>query len=292
MAGGEGTPAEAIEGEGTLTGVQKPWMQAAPSLRPFLFRDHLRFHVEGPSRAWVQPAEATVTSLIEVEEPMRVNGVRLPQAWISGPSIQPDLVELGRAHDSLDLKFTPLGAYSLIGLPLRHLTREIVGLDDLFGRTGIDLADRLLEAQSLERRVEILEDFLLHRAAKGKVPTPAVAYAWQRLTVTAGRVPIAKLADELSMSRRHLTASFHEQIGLSPKKAARLLRFARVRDEMQHAPVRWAELAQECGYVDQSHLHRDFRDFAATTPTAFLGSRASRTDSAAHEPSFRTRQDV
>jgi len=261
-------------------------------LRPFLCRDYLRFNVGGAGRSWVQPAEATVTLLIEVKEPMRVNGAWLPQVWVSGPSTRPDLVELGRAHDSLDLKFTPLGAYSLIGWPLRQLAGEIVGLDDLFGRTGVDVADRLLEARSLERRVEILEDFLLHRAAEGKVPTPAVAYAWQRLAATAGRVPIASLAGELGMSRRHLTASFHEQIGLSPKKAARLLRFAGVRDEMQHAPVRWAELAQECGYVDQSHLHRDFRDFAASTPTAFLGSRASRTDSAAHEPSFRTRQEV
>jgi transcriptional regulator GlxA family with amidase domain len=118
-----------------------------------------------------------------------------------------------------------------------------------------------------------------------------VAYAWQRLDATAGRVPIAKVAGELGMSRRHLTASFREQVGLSPKKTARLLRFAHVREEIQNAPVRWAEIAEECGYVDQSHLNRDFRDFAASTPTAFLSSRASEIDSAEQGSSFRTRQE-
>jgi AraC-like DNA-binding protein len=271
--------------------VQKPWVRAPLGLRPFLDRDYLRFEAAHAAGTWVQPAEATVTLLIEVKEPLRVNGARLPHVWISGPSTRPDHVELGRAHDSLDLKLTPLGAYSLIGWPLRQLAGEIVGLDDLFGRAGTDLTNRLLEARSPQRRVEILEDFLLHRAAGSKLPTPAVAYAWQRLDATGGRLPITKLADELGMSRRHLTATFHEQVGLSPKKAARLLRFAHVRQEMQRAPVRWAEIAAECGYVDQSHLHRDFRDFAGSTPAAFLGSRAAEFDSAGDGPSFHTRRE-
>lgn len=266
-------------------------MRAAPSLRPFLCRDYLRFNVKGPGPSWLQPAEATVTLLIEAKQPMRVSGARLPQVWVSGPSTQPDIVELGEAHDSLDIKLTPLGAYSLIGWPLRQLAGEVVGLDDLFGKAGADLAERLIEAGSPERRVEILEGFLRLRAVEGRKPTPAVMYAWQRLSATAGLAPIAEVADELGMSRRHLTASFHEQVGLSPKKAARLLRFARVRDEMQSSPLSWAEIAQECGYADQSHLHRDFRDFAASTPTAFLRSQASRTASAAPEPSFRTRRE-
>lgn len=265
-------------------------MGAAPGLRPFLCRDYLRFRAEGPGEAWVQPAEPSLTLLIETMEPMRVNGAPLPRIWVAGPSTEPDYVELREAHDALDVKLTPLGAYALIGRPLRHLAGEIVGLDDLFGGSGSEVADRLLDAESAERRVEILEGFLLRRAARREVPSPAVAYAWRRLGATGGRLPIANLADELGMSRRHLTAGFHEQTGLTPKKAARLLRFARVREQMHKAPGRWAEIAQECGYADQSHLHRDFRDFAATTPAAFLASRASQIDGAQGSP-FRTRQE-
>lgn len=35
----------------------------------------------------------------------------------------------------------------------------------------------------------------------------------------------------------------------------------------------WAELAFECGYYDQSHLIRDFNQFAGSPPSDFLRRR-------------------
>jgi AraC-like DNA-binding protein len=36
-----------------------------------------------------------------------------------------------------------------------------------------------------------------------------------------------------------------------------------------------SELAATCGYYDQAHLDRDFRDFAQTTPTAYVAERVT-----------------
>ena len=62
-------------------------------------------------------------------------------------------------------------------------------------------------------------------------------------------------------------------MGLSPKVAARQLRFAEVRRQIEQTPSRWADIAAGAGYADQSHLNREFRALAGMTPTEFVARR-------------------
>jgi transcriptional regulator GlxA family with amidase domain len=90
---------------------------------------------------------------------------------------------------------------------------------------------------------------------------------------------VSKLAEELRRSRRRLSARFAERFGLPPKTMARLFRFGRAARLLgagfpaQPSPVRttgWldvAAIAVDCGYHDQAHLNRDFREFAGVSPS-------------------------
>ncbi len=149
----------------------------------------------------------------------------------------------------------------------------MISLDEIFGTAGRVLAERLRELRSWDERFDLIESFLLARACGGRRPRPAVAWAWARLCATGGRVRIEALAGELGCSRRYLHARFREQVGLPPKTVARLLRFREVCRQLDRDPARWAEIAQDAGYYDQSHLARDFRDLAGTTATDFLAWR-------------------
>jgi AraC-like DNA-binding protein len=67
-----------------------------------------------------------------------------------------------------------------------------------------------------------------------------------------------------------LITRFRQQVGLPPKTAARLIRFDAVwRRLADRPPARWDQIAAECGYADQAHLIRDFRQFTGATPTEF-----------------------
>jgi AraC-like DNA-binding protein len=89
--------------------------------------------------------------------------------------------------------------------------------------------------------------------------------------VSGGVVPIHRVAEEVGWSHKHLITRFREQVGLSPKTSARLVRFDRVlRALEQPEPYGWERIAAESGYADQPHLVREFRTFTGGTPSDFL----------------------
>jgi AraC-like DNA-binding protein len=81
-----------------------------------------------------------------------------------------------------------------------------------------------------------------------------------------GRVRVETLAAEVGWSRKRVWSRFRSQIGLTPKRAAQLIRFDQAAHRLAagHSP---ATVAAEGGYADQSHLHRDVMAFAGVTPT-------------------------
>ena len=101
--------------------------------------------------------------------------------------------------------------------------------------------------------------------------SPDVSWAWRRLTEAEGCVRIGELTEELRCSHRHLTTRFREQLGLAPKAFAKILRFDRAVCRLRReGGESLAQIAHECGYYDQAHFNRDFRQFAGVTPTALL----------------------
>ena len=209
--------------------------------------------------------------IVDLEGSISLAGEPLPHAWIAGLSDHYAVVGFdARRYVSIDLELTPLGAWSVLGLPLSELERQTLRLEDAFGPAGHKLVNDLRTAPDWDTRFDLTERFLLERAQAGPRPTPAVAWALQRLWHTDGRERVENLAAHLGCSRRYLHARFREQVGLAPKTVARLIRFVAVRRRIERAPARWADIAYECGYADQPHLNRDFRELAGTTPTDFV----------------------
>ena len=65
------------------------------------------------------------------------------------------------------------------------------------------------------------------------------------------------------------------ETGLTPKSAARVTRFDRARRLLQRQagagqPATLADIAVTCGYYDQAHLAREFRELASCPPSAWL----------------------
>jgi len=191
--------------------------------------------------------------------------------FVAGLHDAPAIVDSAGAAYCLQVDFTPIGAYRFFGVPMHELAGVTTEVADIHAAASDRLIERLYEAPSWALRFALLEDFIAHRIAAAREPSPQVVWAWQRLEGSHGRAAIRALADDLGWSRVHLVRRFREQIGLPPKTVAQLLRFRRALERLPDCGRGGlAELAIDCGYADQAHMNRDFRRFAGWSPTETL----------------------
>lgn len=167
--------------------------------------------------------------------------------------------------EGVQVNLTPLGARRLLGMPMRELTNRLFSLEEVLGGWATATVERLAEAPGRAARIALLDEALSGRIDEAPEPDRRVGWAWSRLVATRGTVSVASIAAELGWSHRHLVSRFHDQIGLAPKVAARVLRFEHATGRLRSG-MSLADTAATCGYYDQAHMSRDFRAMAGATP--------------------------
>ena len=172
----------------------------------------------------------------------------------------------GRHIECLQVRLSPVVAHAVLGAS-SELGGTVIALDDLWGRDAVRAQEQLRAASSWDERFTITETALARRYQAGRAAHPEVAFAWGKMVASRGCLRVERLAAEVGWSRKRLWSRFRSQIGLTPKRAAQLVRF----DHAAHLLAvghSAALVAAESGYTDQSHLHRDVKTFAGITPTA------------------------
>jgi AraC-like DNA-binding protein len=142
----------------------------------------------------------------------------------------------------------------------------MVTLDDVLGADGLALRERLANEPDWHRRLDLAEHFVETRIAAAAPTTPEVAWAHHHVMASGGRMPVTSIARNIGWSRKHLAGRFTAETGLGPKTFARIVRFNRALTLSRTGADGWAGIAAECGYSDQAHLAREFREMAGATP--------------------------
>jgi AraC-like DNA-binding protein len=254
-------------------------------LRAVVAEHHAYRHRHVPAARHVGLPSPWITLILTLDEPLRVTRHPDPRqapaeyrTLVGGLHTSPALIEHDGAQSGIQLQLSPLGTRALFGVP----AGELAGLDldaaDLLGRLGTDLQERLQAASSWEERFRLLDGGLGGRLDPDRRPAPEVRRAWHLLCASGGSVRVADVARAVGWSERHLAARFRVEIGLTPKAAARVIRFDRARRMMPYRPG--AFVAASCGYADQAHLVREFVDFTGLPPRVWLAAEVGNLQSA------------
>ncbi|MEU5128565.1 helix-turn-helix domain-containing protein [Streptomyces mobaraensis] len=249
-----------------------PAIPAVPGVRMAGFRDR----AAGGLHKRVLPRPDVVVVIGFGEDPFTVDGATGRQSvrsFVAAPAPGPARVA-GERVECVEMRLSPPAAYALLGGVLPHPPdRPVVGLDEVWGRQERQLRERLPETASWEERLALVDEFLTRRAARAPAMASEVVAAWEHIVTRRGRVRVGELAASCGWSRKRLWSRFTAQIGLTPKRAAMLVRFDHAARALR-AGRSAADTALACGYTDQPHLHRDVLAFAGCTPGA-LAARAA-----------------
>ena len=199
-----------------------------------------------------------------------------PRCVLVGPSTQRrEDLKLSGSLQVFSIRFSPVGFRALFAIPARLLRDRAMEAELVLGPEIVELHEQLAAAEPAQWRT-LAEQFLLKRlrlldvSAECRVAAQAAAAMQQ----SRGRVGVAEIAARSAVSPRHLERAFQEQVGVSPKLFTRLLRLDHAL-ELGGPGGKWAEIADACGYFDQSHMVRDFRALTGATPTEFVALRAA-----------------
>ncbi|HUD79937.1 MAG TPA: helix-turn-helix domain-containing protein [Streptosporangiaceae bacterium] len=219
--------------------------------------------------------DETLLLVVSCGEPLIVRRPDHPDlkvaASIAGLRTGPvDIIHDGTQR-GVQLELTPRGARALLGLPAAALALGVWPLDEVAGCRGSELTGRLAGAPGPAERASVINAVLSGWVGDDDRFPAAVDAFWRRLLATAGSAPVASIARELGLGRRHLGQLVRTEIGLSPKTAARILRFGRAGRLLRsgHAGS-LADTAVTCGYFDQAHLTNDWKRLAGCTPGQWM----------------------
>ena len=189
------------------------------------------------------------------------------RTFVAGLDDTYSLVDSDIPGAAIQVDFTPIGARQLLQLPMHLVSKRTTELTDLLGSQADRLVEQLAEARDWRSRFVTLDNFLLSRIRRSEKATREIDWAWRQLDLSRGSIRVQKISEQLGWTRKRLVKAFRNEVGLPPKVLARVLRFRRALAEFNSKTISdFSQLAAECGYSDQAHMIRDFKDFSGLTP--------------------------
>lgn len=198
--------------------------------------------------------------------------VEQPRSLITGITDRYSDVSTHGESGVVAVTFFPHGACNFFRFPLSEIENTHVPLRDIFNREVRAVEEQICEADSCEKRVEIIEQFLMSRFNPiANRDLSMIRQGVDLINRSRGQISASVLSGELFMTGKSMERKFAALLGKTPKQFIRIIRFQGVIQDLSNLGSRQLTgLAYDFGYFDQSHFVKDFKDLSGLTPRDFL----------------------
>src|SRR6266849_1876898 len=196
-----------------------------------------------------------------------------PKCFLTGPRLTPSERAPAVGQVFFGVRLLPGVAFVLTGIPVFTLTERRTRLAEVLPEDAARFEEWLTEAQTVEERFNVLEEFLVQRLV-GRHIDSRVERALKEIEDSAGQIRMAQLARECRISPRQLHRLVRQWVGLAPKRLARIVRFQAVLKHMEsELPGKSQRMAADLGYFDQAHLTNERMKFVRASPARVVAHR-------------------
>lgn len=214
-----------------------------------------------------------------------INHAAHPNLYVANKATGPDCVFSGLRTSNkgivvfkgqvqlLTIHFKPTGFYHLFNISPAEFVNCLGNLGDLLSSRAIRLHEQLQEATTKLKLFSLTNEYLTEQLQRKRIrkTSCSIVLASEFLVQQPCTYSIEKLAYQTGMSLKTFERKFIEQIGIAPRLFERIRRFNNALDKKIKLPdSHWTYICYQTGYYDQTHLIKDFYEFAGATPSYFF----------------------
>ncbi len=149
--------------------------------------------------------------------------------------------------------------------PSSFYNLEISGYD-IGNKDLSELAARIFDCGDNSHCVRMIEHRLLTKLSDASLSNCTRIGATIKKLMEYPSIPITALADTACLCKKQFERVFSRCVGMQPKEYARVVRFQKSLRFMQNGHYDDTDIVYECGFADQSHFIREFKNFSGHTP--------------------------
>lgn len=188
-----------------------------------------------------------------------------------GQTVLPDKITFGQEFTLIAYFFKPFALKYLYGFSATELTNNPIKLSLIDSTRTIELQERLLNSESIEQMVKLLDNYIFNLISKVKSDYLLIRNATELIIRDYSSKTLKEVQDKLHITERTFQRLFKDQIGLTPIKYRRIVQFDRAFQQLNRNNFSsLTDLALTNDYADQSHFIRTFREFTNMTPNDYL----------------------
>lgn len=199
-------------------------------------------------------------------------------SWLSGMHNRYISISAIPKTELIGVRFKAGGLFPFVNADVYRIFNKVVDASEYFPDSIDSLRTSLIKAEP-ETKLERLEQWLLEHFRYKEGVNSAIEHACERIVADPTVSTLEQIREDVPYSEKQFIHNFKHQVGITPKVFQRIVRFNQILPKIQEKEtIEWAEISEDCGYFDQPHFIRDFKQFSGFNPSEFLDSSSGRSN--------------